>query len=71
MALMAYIPDDKILDRRNLDIDQIPEHKRYLWRPMVDEGEGPIKTEIIEPDRVRVVRSKRPPNNDDINRERS
>ena len=49
---MAYIVDGKIIDRRDIETNGIPEHKRHLWRPIVVEGDGPIVTETIKDDCV-------------------
>ena len=54
----ARIDGDAIIERRV--IETIPPHKAHLWRPVVYEGSGPLAATVIEPDRVRVVRSEHP-----------
>jgi hypothetical protein len=56
---IARIENGAIIERRNIQMAEVPEHKRHFWVPMVEEGAGPIVTEIIEADRVRVVRNDR------------
>ena len=46
-----------IIEVREVDFDVLPPHKRYLWKPIVIEGDGPVEQRIVEADRVRVVRS--------------
>lgn len=60
MSAIPYyrVDGDQILERR--EMESIPEHKAYLWRPEVIEGSGPVETKIVEADRVRVVKSEVP-----------
>lgn len=51
----ARVENGMILERQ--DIDNVPAHKAYLWRPIVHEGSGPIVNSVVESDRVRLIRS--------------
>lgn len=64
--MLARIENGTVAERRPMTLDDVPAHKRQLWRPIVIEGDGPIQQEVIEADRVRVVRSHPPL--DDIKR---
>lgn len=57
MAEHAHVVENTIIDIRDIDLASVPEHKRYLWRPVVYEGSGDTKQTIIEADRVRVILS--------------
>lgn len=54
---VARIENGAVVEERPLALDDIPEHKRSLWRPVVIEGEGPSETVVIEADKVRRVRA--------------
>jgi hypothetical protein len=54
---IARVQDGQVLEYRNTDMAAIPEHKRYLWKPVQMEGAGPTEQLVIEADRVRRVRS--------------
>lgn len=71
MTLYAALDAGRVVGRRNIpDWDAYPKHKRIardekgdghlVLRPIVIEGDGPIETEVIEADRVRIVRSHPP-----------
>lgn len=57
---IARVENDAIAEERAITMEDVPPHKRALWRPLVIEGDGPIVTISIEPDRVRKIRSERP-----------
>ena len=54
---IARIENGAIAETREIDIAAIPEHKRGPWRPVVIEGDGPTEAQIVEADRLRIVRS--------------
>jgi hypothetical protein len=56
--MLARIDNETVAELRNISIDDVPQHKRGPWRPVVYEGEGPLAETIIEPSQVRIVRSK-------------
>jgi hypothetical protein len=62
------VDGETVLEYR--DIDELPPHKAHLWRPVVIEGDGSVKTTIVEPDRVRLVYSSAPVTAAQIERER-
>lgn len=51
----ARVDGDTIIERR--EIEAMPPHKAYLWRPVEYEGGGDLSSIIIEANRVRIVRS--------------
>ena len=55
--MKAHVVDEQVIEFREIDIADIPEHKRDLWRPVVYEGEGNSEKVIVEAGRVRVERS--------------
>lgn len=57
MAEHAHVVENQIIDIRDIDLASVPEHKQYLWRPVVYEGSGNTRQTIIEADKVRVVHS--------------
>ncbi len=64
----ARVDGDTVLEYR--DIDKLPPHKAHLWRPVVIEGDGPVKNTIVELDRVRLVYSAPPVTAAQVERER-
>lgn len=69
--LYAVIHGGQVVGNREIeDWDSYPEHKKEAkdevgdgfptLRPLVEEGEGPLSTYMIEPTQVRLVRSKPP-----------
>lgn len=58
--MLARVENGAVIETRNITLTDVPEHKRFLWRPVVYEGEGPNSETIIEPDQVRVIRSTPP-----------
>ena len=67
--MLARVENNAVAEIRSLTLDQVPEHKRSLWRPVVYEGEGPNSETIIEPTQVRIVRSSPPPTADHVRSE--
>lgn len=59
MTEYARVEGTTILEFRNLSAPP-PAHKAHLWRPVVVEGDGPLISHVVEPDRVRCVKSERP-----------
>lgn len=59
MATYARVDGSTVLEYRDID-GEIPPHKAHIWRPVFDEGSGPIKTTTVETDRVRRISSERP-----------
>jgi len=57
---IARVSDGVILEERTIDINDVPEHKRALWRPIVVEGSGENVNHIIEDSQVRRVYSVSP-----------
>lgn len=57
---IARVDDGRVIETRELALADIPEHKRYLWLPVVYEGAGEVSQTIIEAEQVRVVRSEPP-----------
>lgn len=58
MAEYARVEGSTIIERRQ--IENMPEHKAHLWRPVVYEGSGDLVDIIVEANQVRVVRSTMP-----------
>lgn len=57
--MFARVENDTVVEMRDLVLEAIPEHKRYLWRPIVTETvgtPGPFtsrrKEQVIEAERV-------------------
>ena len=59
MKTYARVDGATVLEYRDID-GEIPPHKAHIWRLVVDEGSGPLKTTTVEADRVRRIRSERP-----------
>lgn len=55
--MLARIENGAVAETREISIDDIPEHKRGAWRPLVLEGDGPTVVTTIESDRVLRVAS--------------
>lgn len=55
--MLARIENGAVVELRPLNIEDVPEHKRGFWRPVVYEGDGPIKQTIVEANQVRIVSS--------------
>lgn len=65
--LYAIVHEGQMVDRREADLEALPEYKRAAldvrgdggptWRPIVYEGEGADEEIIVEFDKVRIVRS--------------
>lgn len=64
--MLARIENGTILETRNIALNDVPEHKRYLWLPVVYEGDGPQSQTIIEAAQVRIVKSYPPLTADDF-----
>ncbi len=54
---IARIENGAVAEYRELSLADIPEHKRGMWRTVVEEGSGPTVTAIVEEAQVRRVRS--------------
>jgi hypothetical protein len=67
---IARVENGAVLEQRPIELTDVPEHKRSLWLPVVIEGSGDLSDTIIEPDKVRIVRSPRLVTVDDVVRER-
>jgi hypothetical protein len=67
--MLARIDNNAVAEIRNLQLDDVPEHKRSIWRPVVYEGEGPNTETIIEANQVRIVRSTPAPTAADVRAE--
>lgn len=55
--MLARVHENGSIEFRD---DALVQAKLHLWRPVVYEGDGPLVENIIEDERVRVVRSERP-----------
>lgn len=55
MAQFARVDGNAVLEVR--EMPPPPDHKAYLWKPVVIEGSGPVEQTVVEADRVRLVRS--------------
>lgn len=58
--MLARVDGSTLLEIRPLTMAEVPEHKRYLWRPVIEEGEGEDRKITVASDHVRIVRSPRP-----------
>lgn len=54
---IARIQDGQVVERREMSLDEIPEHKRSGWRTIVVEGSGVDEQIFVETNQVRIVRS--------------
>lgn len=54
---IARVADGAVVEMRPIEITDVPEHKRALWLPVIEEGSGSLLNVVIESDRVRRVRS--------------
>jgi len=54
---IARIENGAVVETRPIALQDVPEHKRAAWRPVVIEGDGPTEAQIVEADRLRIVRS--------------
>jgi hypothetical protein len=50
--MLALIRDGQMIERRDISPDDIPPHKRYLWRPIEYVGEGQEVETTVYDDRV-------------------
>ena len=66
---IARIENGVIAERREIAIDDVPEHKRSAWKPIVYSGNGPIEAINILGDHVEIVRSVQPPTTERIKME--
>lgn len=57
---IARVENGQVVEQRPLELSDVPEHKRALWKPVVIEGSGDVAETIIEPTQVRIVKSARP-----------
>lgn len=67
---IARLEDGTVVEMRDLSIDDVPEHKRYMWAPVVYDGDGPITTTSVHADHVVVTRSHPPPDSAAVDAER-
>lgn len=67
--MLARVENNAILEMRNIEMSDVPEHKRAIWRPVVYEGSGSLTEAIIEPTQVRIVRSVPAPTSNDVRAE--
>lgn len=54
---IARVQDGELVERRDMPLENIPEHKRSSWLPIVFEGAGSIEQVLVESTQVRIVRS--------------
>lgn len=54
---IARIENGAVVETRPIALQDVPEHKRAAWRPVVIEGDGPTEAQIVEADRLRIVRT--------------
>ncbi len=54
--MLALIRDGVFVERRDIALDDVPEHKRFLWRPIEFQGEGSEVETTIHEDRVVIRR---------------
>ena len=67
--MLARIENNAVAELRDIEMEQVPEHKRFIWRPVVYEGSGSQTQTIIEPSQVRIVRSAPAPTANDVRAE--
>ena len=58
--MLARVDNDQVQEFRPIALEDVPEHKRYLWRPVVEEGDGDDRQIKVEADLVRITRTPRP-----------
>ena len=58
--MLARVDNDQVQEFRPITLEDVPEHKRYLWRPVVEEGDGDDRQIKVEADLVRITRTPRP-----------
>lgn len=54
---IARIENGTIVEYRELGIEDVPAHKRSIWKPVVYEGSGPQRSVYQEADCVRIALS--------------
>ncbi len=55
--MLARITEgNEVAEYRDIDISEIPAHKRWLWRPVEVQGSGPLETVSVEPTKVVITR---------------
>lgn len=54
---IARVENGAIVEERQIDINEVPEHKRALWKPIVVEGSGGNVNHVIEETQVKRVHS--------------
>ena len=54
---IARVENGAIVEERSIDINDVPEHKRALWKPIVIEGSGDNVNLVIEETQVKRVHS--------------
>lgn len=52
---IARIENGAVLEYRDINLEDVPEHKRTLWVPVVYEGEGDSSNTTVETDRVLIT----------------
>lgn len=52
---IARVEAGVVLELRDMSMEDVPEHKRAIWRPVAYEGEGSETQTVVEPHRVRIV----------------
>ena len=58
--MIARVVNGAVIERRHMQMSDVPEHKRYLWTPVIVDGEGPIESIAVESDVVRITLSAAP-----------
>lgn len=58
---IARIENNAVVEYRDMEMQDVPEHKRHIWRPVVYEGAGGKQTVTIESNRVLIQRFDPPP----------
>lgn len=58
--MLALVRDNQMVERRDLATEAIPAHKRYLWRPIVFDGDGKEVETTVHADRVVIRREPAP-----------
>lgn len=66
---IARIASDTVVEIRDMDLNDVPPHKRGQWLPVVYEGQGLVTRTAIEVDRVVITRSVPAPTIEDVRSE--
>lgn len=58
---IARVDGGQIIEFKELDLVDVPEHKRWLWMAVEYVGEGPIENLVMDNGKITITRTQPPP----------